>query len=398
MAETVGILGEDDSKRKGIQRLLNQYEFDAIEADHDLFQFKRGGGEKRDVTRYGVNHLNLAAAWINRQIASSPQHANLTVLIDECITDAIAQFLPSRKFRIWKAKGKEVKAKRHRRTALRERGKPLTQETNLSASPKCKQAIDLAAQGFRVFPLHTPAEGKCSCKRGIDCDKAGKHPRVRNWGQVATTGVHVINEWWAKWPDANVGILTGTKLVGGGVLTVLDVDRRSFGHGSLACWQDEIDGDLPDTLTVTTGDGFQFYFSVTDGLPNSNGLLGHGLDVKCLGGYVVGPGSAHASGKTYTVTNLSPIEPMPEAMVNHLRDVRLRRSVPVGERHNFLKRCARRLACAGLGSDQIFLVLQDRLNRFCELGGRLIADEELLRLAAWAQSTEQYQANRIQTA
>jgi len=399
MADLIGVQGTADSKRKAVQRVLCQYEFDAIEADHDLFEFRRGGGKKQSVTQYGKNHLNLAADWVNRQLAScSILSSNLTVLIDEFIPEAVANFLPSRKTRIWRSKKKTIQPKIHYKNFQSHGGKPLTQGTVLSPSSKQEAAADLAALGFRVFPLHSPGESRCSCRLGGNCSTPGKHPRVQSWGQAATTNLCVISEWWTKWPDANIGVRTGIKLSDGGFLVVLDVDRRSFGHGSLASWQDEIVGPWVETFTVTTGDGFQHYYSVTDGLPNSKNLLGCGLDVKGHGGYVVGPGSAHFNGKTYTVTNARPIEPMPELMVSFLRNLHSRHFVPIGERHEFLTRCARRLAIEGLQSDEIIRVLEDRLNRFCELGGRLITREELSRLAGWAQKLDAGREVRIEIA
>src|SRR5262245_20941091 len=52
IADLLGLDGADDSKRKAVQRVLNQYEFDAIASDHDLFEFKRGGGKDRAITQY----------------------------------------------------------------------------------------------------------------------------------------------------------------------------------------------------------------------------------------------------------------------------------------------------------------------------------------------------------
>jgi len=166
----------------------------------------------------------------------------------------------------------------------------------------------------------------------------------------------------------------------------------------LACWKEEIGEDFTETFTVTTGDGVHFYFSVSDRLRTGTGVLGRGLDVKGFDNYVVAPGSTHSSGTTYIVTNDSPIAPMPELMFNNLLDRRLRHSVPVGERHHFLMRCARRLAGEGLESNQIYDVLFERLTSFCEQGGRQITDDELLRLAEWARGAASMRENSIQIA
>ncbi len=102
--------------------------------------------------------------------------------------------------------------------------------------------------------------------------------------------------------------------------------------------------------------------------------------------------------KTYTVTKAEPIEPMPELMVNFLRSLRSRHFVPIGERHEFLTRCARRLAHDGLEFQAIIHVLEDRLNRFCELGGRLITTDELSQIARWSQHVEEGRETSAQIA
>src|SRR5690349_19137326 len=70
-------------------------------------------------------------------------------------------------------------------------------------------ALELAAQGRPVFPLHVPeADGRCSC--GRDCGRdIGKHPRTLNGLTNATRDLRQIRSWWGMWPDANIGMATG---------------------------------------------------------------------------------------------------------------------------------------------------------------------------------------------
>src|SRR5947209_647066 len=71
-----------------------------------------------------------------------------------------------------------------------------TQATPLDA------ALDAAAQGIPVLPLHTVVYGRCSC--GVsDCRSPGKHPRTLHGLNEATTEATQINKWWAAWPDSN---------------------------------------------------------------------------------------------------------------------------------------------------------------------------------------------------
>ncbi len=47
------------------------------------------------------------------------------------------------------------------------------------------EALLLASWGLRLFPLHPIARGRCACP-DLDCDRAGKHPRVE-WRMLATS-------------------------------------------------------------------------------------------------------------------------------------------------------------------------------------------------------------------
>jgi len=89
-------------------------------------------------------------------------------------------------------------------------------------------ALEYAAQGWRVFPLHNPTSAGCSCQKP-DCNNStGKHPRISNGLKGASLDASRIRGWWAKWPDANIGVATGP---GSGVF-VLDVDGAK-GQASL---------------------------------------------------------------------------------------------------------------------------------------------------------------------
>src|SRR3954453_13155775 len=74
-------------------------------------------------------------------------------------------------------------------------------------------ATGLADLGFSVFPLHTPTQDGCTCRKGEKCESAGKHPRTRSGFRESTTDPATIDAWWTKWPIANVGIRPGDGLV-----------------------------------------------------------------------------------------------------------------------------------------------------------------------------------------
>jgi hypothetical protein len=162
-----------------------------------------------------------------------------------------------------------------------------------------KAALTLAGRGFAVHPLYEPdpqAPGGCSCGKP-DCATAGKHPRLAAWQQAATTDPGQVRYWWRTWPSANIGIVTGRELPGGGFLAVLDVDPRNDGDASL----EELEtlySPLPDTRRVDTGGGgFHYFFTTPEAVRGAK--VAPGLDLKGSNGYVVAPPSLHSSGRRY---------------------------------------------------------------------------------------------------
>jgi hypothetical protein len=153
-------------------------------------------------------------------------------------------------------------------------------------------ALRYAGRGWRVFPLHSMRDGRCTC--GQDCGKnAGKHPRVKGGFKVATTDARQIEAWWRKWPDANIGIATGA--VSG--IVVFDIDGAT-GRATLQRLVEE-HGQMPRTAIVKTGRGWHLYFAMPCPCAPIPCSTGDGLDVRGDGGYVVAPPSRHASGHVY---------------------------------------------------------------------------------------------------
>jgi Bifunctional DNA primase/polymerase, N-terminal len=69
------------------------------------------------------------------------------------------------------------------------------------------RALELAARGRRVFPLHNIVDGECSCGTGENLHRTGgKHPRIESWPEKATTEADKIKAWLRKWPNATIGI------------------------------------------------------------------------------------------------------------------------------------------------------------------------------------------------
>ncbi len=159
-----------------------------------------------------------------------------------------------------------------------------------------------AAHGLPVLPLHWVEDGACSC--GTDCgNNAAKHPRTRRGKDDATTEPAVINEWWTRWPHANVGVRPPQGVV------VLDVDPRNGGDTALAKLTQQHDG-LPSTLVAQTGGGGHHIWYKY--LGPCRGHLLPGIDLKASTGYLVAEPSQHISGRSYRWATTHPLAPAPE--------------------------------------------------------------------------------------
>lgn len=162
-----------------------------------------------------------------------------------------------------------------------------------SDASTAESAQELRARGWSVVPVHTIVDGRCSCGRD-QCPSPGKHPRIR-WERYTAElpAVDVVEEWFRRWPDSNVGVVTGAA---SGV-AVIDVDPRHGGDRSLerlaAIWL-----RLPTTVETLTGGGGRHLWFSSDG-PLMSAVLDPGLELKADGAMVVVPPSIHASGQRY---------------------------------------------------------------------------------------------------
>lgn len=160
-------------------------------------------------------------------------------------------------------------------------------------------ALTYAARRWCVVPTwHLRSDGSCACNRGAQCPSAGKHPRVRDWPNVATTDETQIHSWWGSWPEANVSIATGQR----SGLFVIDIDPRDGGFESIDEYETLSAVGLPATLTASTGGGGRHLFYMLPEGVSIKSLVGWmpGVDIRADGGQVVAPPSPHVSGAFYT--------------------------------------------------------------------------------------------------
>ena len=180
-------------------------------------------------------------------------------------------------------------------------------------------ALACAARGWPVAPAFwIMPDGRCVCKKA--CTSPGKHPITPRGLHDATTNERQLRAWWEERPHANLLVPTGA--ISG--FDVLDVDPRRGGDDTLHHFEREL-GELPDTVECITGSGGRhLYFRHAEGLKNSAGLLGEGLDVRADGGYVLVPPSNHSSRRLYAWELSShpdevALASWPEALLERLR-------------------------------------------------------------------------------
>jgi hypothetical protein len=179
----------------------------------------------------------------------------------------------------------------------------------------CARAAPVyAALGFSVVPMHAVRPGgSCSCGNP-GCSDPGKHPRLRGWQQLAAIDPAVVGEWWRRWPDANLGLVTGRRF------DVLDLDGDQ-GVEALRAALSIAPLEHPGPVARTGGGGWHLLYAPT-GLGNRVKLL-PGVDWRGRGGLIVAPPSQHASGHRYRW-----VRPMTAALPEMSMELRRRLAPP----------------------------------------------------------------------
>ncbi len=217
---------------------------------------------------------------------------------------------------------------------------------NYSKNELLNAALFYAKLKLPVVPLHsfTVRNGavQCSCRDWKDCDKRAKHPRTRFGHTEATTNTKTIKDWWTKYPDANIGLLTGVQTG----LLVLDIDLQYGGEQSLEYLQEDYKTllkdrymPLPATLTTFTGSGgrhlyFKFPADLRD-ITGSASEIGEGLDIRANGNYIIAPPSKHISGERYSWFGVNtPIVDAPDWLIYEIIKIKkpLIKDVPVSSK------------------------------------------------------------------
>jgi hypothetical protein len=142
-----------------------------------------------------------------------------------------------------------------------------------------KAALEYESMGYSVIPCNPSEE-----------EEKGKKPFIK-WEryQKERAAPEQIKEWWAKWPAAMIGIVTGE--ISG--IFVVDADSEAA--------KEKIEELLPENfegpMVKTPRPGYHYYFANHKGILNSNNGVFH---VRGSGGFVIAPPSKRSNGLTYS--------------------------------------------------------------------------------------------------
>lgn len=215
-------------------------------------------------------------------------------------------------------------------------------------------ALWYAEHGWYVFP----------------CSVGAKEPLIpRSAGGRglldATRDADQIRRWWAHSPAANIGVACEPS-----GLVVVDVDTKNAGDATFEALRAELPASTFDTVTAITPSGGQHLVYRTDGTAVASGahVLGQGIDIRAIGGYIVVAPSVVA-GKSYAwEIDYSPKDRAPSVWPDELAAKIVKRGVaaplgetqriPSGERNATLASIAGTLRRRGLDYDEIIGALQ----------------------------------------
>src|ERR1700722_6151291 len=161
------------------------------------------------------------------------------------------------------------------------------------------------------------AAAQASLDRGfalLICEPHDKAPFAKyspNAVNSSTRDPQKIFQVWDDKYEANYGVGCGPSNI-----TVVDADHGLNSHEDYLAWKKL--HNLPDTYTVLSGreGGYGVHLYYSGAVPTCGFQIGGVTgELKGIGGYVVGAGCIHPSGKRYTVIDDSNVAPLPEGLL-----------------------------------------------------------------------------------
>jgi len=147
-----------------------------------------------------------------------------------------------------------------------------------------EMALRYLSEGLSVIPIAGQAYLQ-------EHSESAKKPLIR-WTpyQYRQPTEEEVRQWWEKFPQAGIGIVTG-KVSG---LVVVDFD-------SVEAVKFAEERGMLNTVVVKTGRGLHAYYRYPEGkeIGNSVNIMGMKIDIRGDGGYVIAPPTIHPNGHRY---------------------------------------------------------------------------------------------------
>ena len=235
-------------------------------------------------------------------------------------------------------------------------------------------AQDALARGFAILTCEPHDKAPWSLYSPHAVNSSTRVPEV------------ALKPWLVDKVEANYGVGCGPSNI-----TVIDIDHGCKSLDEFEKWR--VEHGFPETLTVISGRdaediGLHLYYSgavATTGF-DIGGFTG---ELKGHGGYVVGPGSMHPSGKKYTIYKDINIAPLPEGIRALSKEKKSANYTPVqeggkliaaGNRWIHLQSASGKFRNAGLDEGGIYAALKNFAANNCE-DGENYPDEKILEIA-----------------
>jgi len=250
-------------------------------------------------------------------------------------------------------------------------------------------AIRYAELGYEVLPVVAGA----------------KNPLTEHGVRDATLDTKIIESWWTRWPNANIGVSAAG-------LVIIDIDSKDDVR-----WPEDEERacelvESARAISVTPSGGRHFFFRRPDGVSwrCSVRKLAANVDVRTDGGYVVVPPSKLLAGAYVWLKELDTAKEflsIPPKWLCDLLDEREReytskinksaqldetRVIEEGTRNDVLFRIGAKLRSIGFDFEEIYSALSVVNRRRCR---PQLDDVEVWRIA---ESASRYDANAIETA
>lgn len=176
-----------------------------------------------------------------------------------------------------------------------------------------EHALEYLKIGYSVIPVKGIHYARGKNEEEINDDI--KRPLLTTWEEYQKRKAtnEEIKKWWEKWPDANIGIVTG-KISD---LAVIDIDTDEGKEAILDY--------IPESLitpTVETPKGQHLYFRCPDDKLRGKVRNIPGCDLRANGNYVVAPPSVNGTDKQYKwiIDLKTSIAILPDAYLKHINN------------------------------------------------------------------------------